>query len=227
MKYDPNKHHRRSIRLKGYDYTQAGAYFVTICTWQRTRILGDVVNGEMQLSRFGQTVQFNWDNLPKRYPHVQLDAFIVMPNHVHGIIVLPDKYATNSCKVGENLVSVTGMVGAGLEMLFTQDKSIVKHAPTKVKFHGLPENIRGFKTFSARRINQIRCMAGVPVWQRGYYEHIIRNETSLQEIRKYIINNSLFWEKDQLHTNKPCKWNEARPLVFEGKGGLYTQGIVL
>jgi hypothetical protein len=63
MKYNPNKHHRRSIRLKGYDYTQAGAYFITICTWQRDALLGEVINGEMQLSRYGQTVQFNWDIL--------------------------------------------------------------------------------------------------------------------------------------------------------------------
>jgi REP element-mobilizing transposase RayT len=88
MKYNPNKHHRRSIRLKGYDYTQAGAYFITICTWQRDSLFGEVINGEMQLSRYGQTVQFNWDILPKRYPNVELDAFIVMPNHVHGILVL-------------------------------------------------------------------------------------------------------------------------------------------
>ncbi len=212
MKYDPNKHHRRSIRLKGYDYTKAGAYFITICTWQREHLFGDIVNGEMQLSRYGETVRFNWDNLPKRYRNVELDAFIIMPNHVHGIIVLTDN----------------GLEGAGLESLSVEsDKLLVKPAPTKTKLHGLSEIVRGFKTFSARRINQIRRMTGVSVWQRGYYEHIIRNEESLMAIREYIINNPLCWEKDQLYPNNLEKSDESSRLVFESNGKLYTQDIVL
>jgi REP element-mobilizing transposase RayT len=186
MKYDPHKHHRRSIRLKGYDYTQAGAYFVTICTWQRECLLGDVINGEMQLSRYGETVQFNWNILPKRYPNVELDAFIVMPNHVHGIILLEE--------------------GAGLDRLSADaSKFSGKPAPTSSKLYGLSEIVRGLKTFSARRINQIRCQSGVAVWQRGYYERIIRDEESLIAIREYIIKNPLCWEKDKLyadHLNK-------------------------
>lgn len=198
MKYDPDKHHRRSIRLKGYDYTQAGAYFVTICTWQRECLFGDIYNRKMRLSRYGETVQFNWDNLPKRYPHIKLDAFIVMPNHVHGIIVLMDE-----------------LERAGLDNFDAGNPRFLgKTAPTKptttkparAKYHGLPEIIRGFKTFSARRINQIRSMAGVAVWQRDYYEHIIRNEESLHKIREYIINNPLSWEQDQLHPHNPSKW---------------------
>ena len=212
MKYDPNKHHRRSIRLKGYDYTKAGAYFITICTAQHQHLFGDIVNGEMQLSRYGETVRFNWDNLPKRYRNVELDAFIIMPNHVHGIIVLTDN----------------GLEGAGLESLSVEsDKLLVKPAPTKTKLHGLSEIVRGFKTFSARRINQIRRMTGVSVWQRGYYEHIIRNEESLMAIREYIINNPLCWEKDQLYPNNLEKSDESSRLVFESNGKLYTQDIVL
>lgn len=197
MKYDPQKHHRRSIRLKGYDYTQVGAYFVTICTWQRECLFGDVVNNEMQLSRAGETVKFNWYYLPRRYPHVKLDTFVIMPNHVHGIIVLTDDDATTVCSVG-----------AGLEKISTRETNIIaKPTPTEsvtakstpAKRHGLPEIIRGFKTFSARRINQIRCVSDVPVWQRNYYEHIIRSEKSLQKIREYIINNPLSWQQDELH----------------------------
>lgn len=186
MKYNPNKHHRRSIRLKGYDYTQAGAYFITICTWQRESLLGEVINGEIQLSRYGQTVQFNWDILPKRYPNVELDAFIVMPNHVHGIILLKENR----------------LEGAGLEKLSVGASTLsVKPAPTKSKTYGLPEIVRGFKTFSGRRINQLRFQAGTPAWQRGYYEHIIRHEESLTAIREYIFNNPLCWEKDDLYPN--------------------------
>ncbi len=161
MKYNPQKHHRRSIRLEGYDYTQIGAYFVTICTWQRECLFGNVVNQEMQLSRYGETVLFNWDYLPRRYPYVLLDAFVIMPNHVHGIIFLTDDHVTN----------IWG-VGAGLKIISHRTTNFSgKPAPTESthnKRHGLPEVIRGFKTFSARRINQIRCMTGVPVWQRNY-----------------------------------------------------------
>ena len=232
MKYDPNKHHRRSIRLKGYDYTKAGAYFITICTWQREHLFGDIVNGEMQLSRYGETVRFNWDNLPKRYRNVELDAFIIMPNHVHGIIVLTDNglegAGLESLSVESDKFLVKPCSGAGLESLSVEsDKLLVKPAPTKTKLHGLSEIVRGFKTFSARRINQIRRMTGVSVWQRGYYEHIIRNEESLMAIREYIINNPLCWEKDQLYPNNLEKSDESSRLVFESNGKLYTQDIVL
>jgi len=87
-RYDPNRHHRRSIRLKNYDYSQAGAYFVTICTHGHIHLFGEVVDGEMRLNPFGEIVQAVWFDLPQHYGHVQLDAFVVMPNHVHGIIVL-------------------------------------------------------------------------------------------------------------------------------------------
>ncbi|HPN32919.1 MAG TPA: hypothetical protein PK843_00255 [bacterium] len=88
MTYDPNKHHRRSIRLKGYDYSQAGAYFVTICTQNRQCLFGDVTDGEMRLNAAGQMVQSVWDELPLFYPGVDIDEFVVLPNHVHGIVIL-------------------------------------------------------------------------------------------------------------------------------------------
>ncbi len=179
IKYDPNKHHRRSIRLKEYDYAKAGAYFVTICTWQRQCFLGEVVNGEMQLSHYGDITQFYWHNLLNHHHHLELDEFVIMPNHLHGILILTDDSA---CR----------------------------------KRHGLPEIIRGFKTFSARRLNKIRCTAGVSVWQRGYYEHIIRNEESLMAIREYIVNNPLSWENDELHLNNPNEWNgKIKNLVLQ------------
>lgn len=116
MTYNPEKHHRRSIRLKGYDYASPGAYFVTICVQDRECVLGDVLNGEMTLSDAGHTVQACWDDLPNHYSHVQLDAFIVMPNHVHGVIVLVDD---------------TAVVGAGLIPAPTTE--------SPPKRHGLPE----------------------------------------------------------------------------------------
>jgi len=127
MKYDPNVHHRRSIRLRGYDYSQAGAYFVTICTQNRKCLFGEIVGVEMQLNDAGKILQMTWDALPNHYPHIELDECVVMPNHFHSIIILAN-------------------VGAGL-----------KPAPTR---HGLPEIVRALKTFSSRRINELRQTAG-------------------------------------------------------------------
>jgi REP element-mobilizing transposase RayT len=158
MKFDPKIHHRRSIRLQGYDYSQAGAYYVTIVVHGRVRLLGEIVNGEMKLNRFGQIVQYVLCDLPKHYPHAELDVFCIMPNHIHVILVL-----------NHNVL---------------------------VKRHPLSEIIRGFKSFSAKRINALRKTAGIPVWQRNYYEHIIRDAKDHEIKRNYILNNPQNWEND-------------------------------
>ncbi|MFN8475657.1 MAG: transposase [Anaerolineae bacterium] len=168
MSYDRNHHHRRSIRLQGYDYSQVGAYFVTVVTRNRECLFGAIVDDVMRLTSLGMVVYSTWNDLPAHYLHVELDAFVVMPNHVHGIIVLSD--------------NVAPPVGAGL-----------KPAPTR---HTLSEIVRGLKTFSARRINETRGTPGSPVWQRNYYEHIIRDETSLERIRQYIRDNPALWATD-------------------------------
>ena len=180
MAYDPKQHHRHSIRLKGYDYSSAGAYFVTMCVHHGKCLLGQINDNEMLLSSFGQTAAECWEDLPNHYPHLILDAFVIMPNHVHGIFILDDPH-----------------VGAGLKPAPTDATA----APTKR--HGLPEIVRAFKTFSARRINSTRNGKGIPFWQRNYYEHIIRNERSYLAIRDYIFNNIVNWDKDQLHPHAP------------------------
>lgn len=182
MAYDLNKHHRRSIRLKGYDYTQSGAYFVTICTQNRDCLFGMVADGDMRLNELGRIVEWTWDDLPNHMDNVQLDAFVVMPNHVHGIVVI--KSADTPIAVG------AGSVGAGSEPAPTTT------AVTR-RIHALSEIVRQFKTFSAHRINQMRGTQGVPVWQRNYYEHVIRNEESLNRIRCYIAENALRWAFDR------------------------------
>jgi putative transposase len=163
-RYDPNKHHRRSTRLKGYDYSQPGVYFITICTWQHACILGDVHDGEMYLNPFGRAVSKVWQGLPKYYPYVILGEFCVMPNHVHAIINLTDDHSSH-------------------------------------KRHGLSEIVRAFKSFSTRQINTIRKTFVGPVWQRNYYEHIIRNEEALQKIIQYIRSNPFNWDHDQENPN--------------------------
>ena len=157
---------RRSIRLADYDYTQPGAYFVTACIQGRECSLGGVRGGEVDLSLYGEIVQRAWDTLPDHYPHVELDAFIIMPNHVHGIIMLKD----------------------------IVDGRRSRRAASKRR--GLPEVVRAFKAFPARRINEARETPGTRVWQCNYYEHIIRDERELGLVREYVVNNPLGWDKD-------------------------------
>ena len=168
------KRNRKSIRLSGYDYAMAGGYFVTICTYNRECLLGEILGSEMSLTRAGEIVLECWNDLPNHYPYVEADEFVVMPNHVHGIIFLTDQ-------LGADLKSEN--VGAGF-----------KPAPTRR--HPLPEIVRAFKTFSSRRINELRGSPGVPVWQRNYYERVIRDERELEAIRQYIVDNPAKWAED-------------------------------
>lgn len=176
-------HRRRSIRLKHYDYAQAGAYFVTICTHQRGCLFGAAANGAVRLNEYGCIAGDAWGELPGHYGYLALDAFVVMPNHVHGILVLPSDDVP--------------VVGAGFKPAPTKSDPMTNTPAPAMRRHGLPEIVRAFKTFSARRVNKIRQTPGVPVWQRGYYEHIIRDDESLRRIREYIWNNPAQWENDE------------------------------
>jgi len=169
MIHHPDKYHRQSIRLKNYDYTQAGAYFVTICTHKRECVLGDVVNGEMRLNELGQVVEMEWLKTAEIRDNVELDEFVVMPNHIHGIIVI-----TESC------------VGA-------TSRSPLRNGPAPKSIGAI---VAGFKSAATKRINELCGIPRAPVWQRNYYEHVIRNEDDLNEIREYILSNPVKWELD-------------------------------
>lgn len=172
--FEPENHDRRSIRLQGYDYSQSGAYFVTICAANRRCLFGEIVAGEIQPNNNGTIVSEQWFGLPNHYPNIKLDQFALMPNHIHGVIHITDGSPTN--------------VGAGFQPA---------QSPRENKsHHGLPEIIRGFKTYSARKINELQDAKGRPVWQRNYYEHVVRSETSLHAIRTYILENPLKWHED-------------------------------
>jgi REP element-mobilizing transposase RayT len=255
MTYDPEKHHRRSIRLKGYDYSQPGAYFVTIVTHNRKCLFGDVVNGEMRLNQYGEIVQHAWFDLPRHYPHVQLGAFCVMPNHIHGIIIIIGDNDNDNAHVWTH--TRVGAVGAGLRPAPTRAARVddgaarvddgaarvddgaarmddgaarvddgmarmddgaarvddgmarvddgmarvddgaapIDSAPTITR-HSLSEIVRALKSFSARRINHIRQTSGVPVWQRNYYDRIIRSVTEYNQVCHYIETNPANWMND-------------------------------
>lgn len=196
--YNPDKHHRRSIRLKGYDYTTAGAYFITLCTHQRECLFGAIEDGEMQLSLFGEVVRSSWLRLPQHFRSVELDEFVVMPNHVHGIVWLDDTSGRGEAFAPERT--------AEAEDINENASPLHGHRFNGTRSGSIGAIVQNFKSISTRRINQIRKSAGIPVWQRNYYEHIIRNDRALQHIREYIQNNPLSWQEDQLHPNNPSKW---------------------
>lgn len=176
MKYQTDIRHRRSLRLKGYDYKQAGVYFVSMCTLNRTCFFGDIVNGEMMLNAEGQIVAEEWIKTAEIRNNIELDEWVVMPNHFHGILVI------NECR------------------------GTARRAPTVEQFgkpvsNSIPTIIRSFKSAVTKRINELRNSPGAKIWQRNYYEHIIRNEDELNRIREYITNNPLKWEFDKENPN--------------------------
>ena len=180
VRYNPNIHHRHSTRLKGYDYSREGLYFITVCIQNRECLLGEISNGEMILNEYGETVQKVWNELPRHYMNIQLGEFIVMPNHIHGIIIINNDDNNDG----------GGNVGAGFKLAPTA---------TATKKHGLPEIVRALKTFSAKQINKIRNTAGEKVWQRNYYEHIIRNANAHHKIAAYILDNPAKWLNDKFY----------------------------
>jgi putative transposase len=180
-RYDPDVHHRRSIRLKSYDYSQEGVYYVTICTQQRECLFGEVRCDEMQLSHAGRAIQMAWEELPRRFEGVDLDAFVVMPNHVHGILVVfggPGGREGRDPGGGEHKVRPHGTLPGTVGRIVQAFKSIstLEYA-AGVKQYGWP-------SFQGR------------LWQRNYYEHIIRDEETLNLIREYISTNPARWAQD-------------------------------
>jgi REP element-mobilizing transposase RayT len=160
MIFDPDKHHRRSIRLKEFDYSSEGAYFVTICTQDKQCLFGVVVDGDMRLVPGGMMVAGDWSEIPDHYPGVDIDEYVVMPNHLHGIILL----------TSDPVLTLGDVIGR------------FKSLTTTNYISGVREN--GWSSFAGR------------LWQRNYYEHIIRNEHDLVEIREYIARNPSKWMED-------------------------------
>ena len=189
MSFDPERHHRRSIRLPGYDYAGPGAYFVTICTQGRVCLFGEIVEGKLFPNDAGRMVQAVWDELPVQFLGISVDAFVVMPNHIHGIIVWTAPVGAPLVGAQSDTPTTTG-VGA------TGQGATTRVAPTLGDVVGAYKSlttlgyVRGVKTMGWQ------AFPG-RLWQRNYFEHVIRDETSLGRIREYIANNPQHWELDR------------------------------
>jgi len=202
MKYEHDKHHLRSIRLKGYDYSQSGAYFLTICTQNRESLSGDVVDGEMRLNDAGHMVWDAWHKIPEHFPHAGIDEFIVMPNHFHGIIMLSGR--GDPCDRPVLCVDNDHLSGEHIQ-------GDHKNRPYNMRNTGHPQGtlpgsvgriVQAFKSLSTHEyIRGIRGN-GWPsfngrLWQRNFYEHIIRSEEEINRVRRYIIDNPPKWAEDE------------------------------
>jgi putative transposase len=180
MPFDREKHHRWSIRLRDCDYTQEGAYFVTICTYQKEPLFGEITDdGEMVLNEFGRIAAQCWQRIPEHFPGVEIDASVIMPNHIHGIIVI-----------------VNAVVGAR-HVLPLQETASPKVAFGQPASGSLGIIVGAFKAAVSKRINILRGIPNTPLWQRNYHEKIIRNEPMLNALQQYIETNPAQWAFDE------------------------------
>ncbi len=174
--------HRHSIRLPGHDYCQNGIYFVTLCVQNRECLFGEIHGGRMRLNEAGEIVKKEWLTTALIRTYVSLDAYVIMPNHLHGILV------------------VNSPVGATRGLPLPENTTLSKPGP---RSQSLGAIIALFKSMTGRRINESRATPGVRVWQRNYHDHIIRHTDALNRIRRYIVMNPLKWEKDR---ENPSGW---------------------
>jgi putative transposase len=184
LKPDRGKTHRRSIRLKEYDYAQPGGYFVTIVTFQRECLFGKIIDAEMQLNDYGRVTQECWHAIPEHLTNVELGAYVIMPNHVHGIV----------------------LINGGSDDDAPDRRRTIYRAPTKEQFGkpvigSIPTIVRTFKAAVTRRLGREYYIANI--WQRNYYEHVIRNEDEWDRIHRYLESNPANWDSDDKNlTNK-------------------------
>lgn len=174
MAYDPTRHNRRSIRLPEYDYRSPGAYFVTTCTADRRCLFGAVENGRMRLNDYGRIVAEEWERTESVRDRVVIDTFVVMPNHTHGVIIITDPPDAD-CEPPDRTFG--GAIAGSLSTIMRQFKSMV-----------------------TKRINRLRDTPGADVWQRNFYERVVRDRDELNRIRRYIRQNPAQWHRDR---NRP------------------------
>lgn len=180
----PNRH---SIRLQEYDYSSSGMYFITICTQDKLCLFGEVVNGEMILNDMGKLAYNEWLKTAQLRTNIELGEFIIMPNHIHGIIIINTPATVGAdCVRPNNIDNTTGEC----------------NSPLRVSMQTLGSIIGGYKSTVTRQINNLNVVPKQKIWQRNYYEHIIRNEKSYNSITDYITTNPINWQSDDYFIKK-------------------------
>ena len=172
---------RRSLRLREYDYGATGAYFVTVCTKGRLSLFGEIDLGNMVLNELGEIVAAIWSDLPHHFPNIQLDSFIVMPNHLHGLIEITDEFCANP---------------VGAQHAAPDPSAPMLHARRNVQPGSLAAIVH-LQSYTAAPYQSLHWHAGCNNWQRNYYEHVVRDEPELQRVREYIVNNPAQWAEDE------------------------------
>ena len=201
--YGSDRRHRRSLRLKGYDYARDGAYFVTVVVQGRLLLFGEVVDGEMRLSDAGKMAQRVWQEMASRFPIIDTDAFVVMPNHIHGIIVVgAPLVGAQRAGIGAN---IDGDIGAGRDpdAGVARDAGTARdaRATTRVAPTVLGNVVGAYKSLTTVEYARgVKTLNWLPfhgrLWQRNYYEHIVRDAESMGKIRQYIADNPSQWPFD-------------------------------
>jgi REP element-mobilizing transposase RayT len=218
------------MRLKGYDYASAGVYFITICTYQGHSLFGEIINSQMQLNEYGQIVADEWLHSANIRQEIELDEWIVMPNHLHGIVFINTiNEPQNPIQTIDNPIHPVGANGRSplpytplshtplprVASNSTRLTSNPNHSTDLIhqkfpipsmKPRSLSSLMAGFKAVTTTRINHLRNAPKTPLWQRSYYDHIIRDEYALKVICRYIESNPLTWQRDQLHPTNASKW---------------------
>jgi len=183
MAQSPIKYRRRALRLRDYDYKQVGAYFVTLCTQERACLFGVIQDGKIWLNDAGRTIEKWWFELNRKFPMVETDEFVIMPNHFHGVAIITDVPVGADLRVGPvpeggHLTQQGAHAGAPLQTVIQWFKTMT----TNEYIHGV--KTASWPSFSKR------------LWQRNYFEHVIRDDQSLNRIRQYILDNPARWEFD-------------------------------
>lgn len=182
MTFNGERPNRHSIRLEGFDYSQEGVYFITICVQGRRVLLGDIRQGTILLSYLGEIVKSEWLRLPQRFGNLVLDEFVIMPNHIHGIIIINRR--------GESCIRPDDSMGDHQDRPYGTATNSIGRIIQAYKSITTNKNILGVKKNDWRPFPR-------RLWQRNYYDHIIRNDDDLNDIREYIVNNPLTWDKDE------------------------------
>lgn len=186
MPYDPDRHHRQSIRLPGYDYSQPGIYFLTLCVHERESIFGQIVNGQMHRGPLGEIVAEEWLKSAQMRPELRLDQWVVMPNHLHGIVSIRREMTLERERAHSRVP--------------LQESPQAKRPPAR-RAQSISSFVAGFKSAATSRINRLRETPQRPVWQANFFEHIVRDNRSLQAIREYIFTNPPRWDSDRENPN--------------------------